>query len=124
MGRTLADDLRDDFPRVFLNLQEFGETVLVKKPGGSWRSITAIVSEHPGSIQDGQHHVTNGRTIEVIATTDPLTGIDDPRLKWSAKWDGIVWDFAGITGQHTGAIYVRFVSGDVNAAGQRGAGRL
>ena len=124
MGRTLADDLVTDFARVFLNLQEFGETVLVRKPNSSWRSITAIVSEHPGSVQDGSQHVTNERFIEVIATTDPLTGIDDPQVGWAAKWDGIVWDYAGVTGQHTGGIYVRFRAAKINASGQHGPGRL
>jgi len=124
VGRTLADDIVDDLDRVILNTQEFAEPLLVRKNGGAWRSINAIVSEHPGAVQDQQYHLVQQRVIEVFAKKDVLEGIDNPRLKFEVKWDGLEWDFSGIAGSHGSSMYVQFTSKQLEASGQRGTGRL
>jgi len=49
---TLRDNLRTDVPSIFLNSDEFAETITYFLAGGGRRSIKAIVDRNPPAIYD------------------------------------------------------------------------
>lgn len=79
---TFAEQLAADVENVFLNADEFAETVWYypKTSPGTPRQISAVV--HRGGKRDTaeQYTRTNAAITDLFASTDATTGIDSPQI--------------------------------------------
>jgi hypothetical protein len=121
MGRTLADDVRDDFSRVFLNTDHFAVELDYTPYGGTLRTIKAQVAGMHGGIREETHHVTNDRTIVVCVRKDATYGVLDPNLRDKLEWEGKTYSFEGIIGESADEFALKFTAVDRERTGNIGA---
>lgn len=96
---TLKTQMADDAPAVFLNTDEFAETVTYTPSGGSGRSIKAIVELNVASIvtsQDGQTHADRAT---LYASRNASTGIPSPSHDDQFTISGNTWKVVDIPAQ-------------------------
>lgn len=80
MGGTLKEQIEDDVHDVFLDDNEFGESITYTPAGGSGVSILASVNKtsiNSGYFDDGS---SDNTAIEVMIGREAVTGIENPVL--------------------------------------------
>jgi len=114
---SLSELVASDVSDVFLNANDFAETVTYTPTGGSARTILAVVILGQSGLKQDQTHFTSDSTISVYVSNDATTGIDNPQLKDTITWGGVLYSFSSISGQDVGGWQLMFVRHDIKAGG-------
>lgn len=118
---SLADDLIDDIGDVFLDTEDFAEAAAYTPKGGAARSITVVVTDDNSRRANEAHHLTDVRTIRVLAKRDAEAGIDTPslgdRLVRSAE-PTVGWDFQSLVEVRPGHYVLQYTSTSLKHSGQ------
>ncbi len=78
---TFQELLQSDLDDVFLNTEEFGESVEYYPFGGAMRTITVAVSEYGARNEMELNAKSVSAQLRVFAKRDAVTGIDNPQQK-------------------------------------------
>lgn len=78
---TFAQQLLIDRDVVFLNQDEFAESITYYPAGGGKRSITAVVMSHKTENDKQRDRTIAITTLKILVSNDPATGVDRPQFK-------------------------------------------
>jgi hypothetical protein len=76
---TLRAQITSDVADVFLNNEDFAETLYYKPKDGDQRTLTCVVDEDD-DYQDTETGIMHKRVLSVFASRSATTGIDSPQL--------------------------------------------
>jgi len=122
---TFAEQLAADVEAVFLNADEFAETVwfYAKTSPGSPRQISAVVHRGGKRDQPEQYTRTNAALTDLFVSTDPETGIAAPQtgdaIHLAEDHPATRRGFVEEMHSDTDARFVRFRLTEIAHAGER-----
>ena len=76
---TLREQIHADVEGVFLNVDDFAETFYYLPAGGTRREIVCTVVLERSEVIETQHGKQNQHVLQVFASKDETTGIDEPK---------------------------------------------
>ena len=132
MPRTLAEDVADDFTRVFLDTDHFAVTGVYTPKGGSARTITVQLSGINGGIHQDQNHLSNDRVLVLACRrgavdgclSDSVDGIKNPQIGDKWFWTGTHYSFDAVVGESDTEFFLRFKFIDRERTGNISAMRM
>lgn len=116
---TLATQIAADVADVFLNSDDFGETVSYTPVGGSARSIVAVVVTMPSDLTQESSHEVAHNFVSVLAAKSASTGIEAPAKGDTIVWSGRIYSWVGIIHQDAGAWQLKFSCPQIVSSGPR-----
>ncbi len=124
MARTLAEDMAADVETVFLNEDEFAESVAFKPANGPSRSIKAIVTEVMAPRAYEKQHLTKSRRIEVMVSRNAVTGITETNRGDCLTWMSETWSNPEVVSGDAVSQLIRFERKTIESAGRMRSGGL
>jgi len=117
VARNLRDDLEDDFESVFLNTDEFAEQVIYIAIGKKPRPINAVVTITQSNLNDRTGHATKESGLEILCSTDPVTGIPAEQMGDVVKWNGHNWVYQRTVGSAGNSVTLHFTKVQITQSG-------
>lgn len=109
---SLSDLIADDVAAVFLNTDEFAETVTVFESDGAYREIVAVVGRKTKQIDDERNVKRQPESIQVFCRKHAEAGILAPAIGLAVRLAGEAessrWTFAEILDEDAASLTIRF----------------
>lgn len=116
---TLAELVAADVDDVFLNSDEFGETVSYTPSGGSVRSIVVVIGRRQNGLKDDRGHLVDTGVITVYAKKSATTGINAPAKGDKIVRGGVTFNYVAVIEEDVGSYRLEYHSPQIVSTGHR-----